>query len=103
MRGCLPSLDVIPLPLLDGDMLFHAVRAKYPSAGGYLKAFPVTWSNVLADVLNLVEETGRWPDDFLFAYIVIIPTSEGDATPLGQRPLSVLTTGSIQTLGNCSD
>ena len=31
-----------------------------------------------------------WPDGLLDAYITMIPKSDGDATPLGQRPLTVL-------------
>ena len=31
-----------------------------------------------------------WPDGLLDAYIAMIPKTDGDATPLGQRPLSVL-------------
>ena len=31
-------------------------------------------------------ETGIWPE----AYVALIPKTDGDATPLGQRPLSVL-------------
>ena len=37
-----------------------------------------------------IEETGIWPDGLLDAYISMIPKAGGDATPLGQRPLSVL-------------
>ena len=33
---------------------------------------------------------GVWPDGLLDAYIAMIPKTAGDATPLGQRPLSVL-------------
>ena len=33
---------------------------------------------------------GVWPDGLLDAYIAIIPRTDGDATPLGQRPLGVL-------------
>ena len=33
---------------------------------------------------------GFWPDGLLDAYISMIPKVDGDATPLGQRPLSVL-------------
>ena len=31
-----------------------------------------------------------WPDGLLDAYIAMIPKTDGDATSLGQRPLSVL-------------
>ena len=44
----------------------------------------------LAILLNLVETTGTWPQGLLDAYIAMIPEADGDSTPLGQRPLSVL-------------
>ena len=31
-----------------------------------------------------------WPDGLLDAHIAMIPKTDGDATPLGQRPLTVL-------------
>ena len=31
-----------------------------------------------------------WPDGLLDAYIAMIPQTDGDASPLGQRPLSLL-------------
>ena len=40
--------------------------------------------------LPMVEDVGVWPDGLLDAYIAMIPKTDGDATPLGQRPLSVL-------------
>ena len=48
------------------------------------------WYDGLARILTKVEEVGVWPDGLLDAYIVMTPKTEGDATPLGQRPLSVL-------------
>ena len=38
----------------------------------------------------LVEDSGVWLDGLLDAYIAMIPKTDGDATPLGQRPLSLL-------------
>ena len=37
-----------------------------------------------------VEDPGVWPEGLLDVYIAMIPRTDGDATPLGQRPLSVL-------------
>ena len=37
-----------------------------------------------------MKDTGVWPDGLLDAYIAMIPKSDGDATPIGERPLSVL-------------
>ena len=50
----------------------------------------VAWYDGLARILTKVEEIGVWPDGLFDAYIATIPQADGDATPLGQRPLSVL-------------
>ena len=55
-----------------------------------MKVLPVSWYDELARILTLAEDTGVWPEGLLDAYIAMIPKSDGDATPLGQRPLSVL-------------
>ena len=85
------------LPTLTGDMLFEVVLRKSATAGSLdgwgwreLKVLPVAWFDNLARVLAKVEELGVWPDGLLDAYIAMIPKTDGDATPLGQRPLSVL-------------
>ena len=51
---------------------------------------PVAWYVQFARILTVVEDTGDWPDGLLDAYIAMIPKSDGDASPLGQRPCSVL-------------
>ena len=53
---------------------------------------PVSWFDELARILTMVEDVGVWPDGLFDAYIAMIPKTDGDATPLGQRPLSVLPT-----------
>ena len=50
----------------------------------------VAWFDWVAVVLSRVELDGVWPDGLLDAYVTMIPKSDGDATPLGQRPLCVL-------------
>ena len=55
-----------------------------------LKVLPVAWYDGLARILTKVEDVGVWPDGLLDAYIAMIPKTDGDATPLGQRPLNVL-------------
>ena len=55
-----------------------------------LKVLPVSWYDELARVLTKVEDVSVWPDGLLDAYIAMIPKTDGDATLLGQRPLSVL-------------
>ena len=95
--GWLPHLDEFFLPALTGDMLFEVVKRKSATAGSLdgwgwreLKVLPVAWFDGLARILAKVEEIGVWPDGLLDAYITMIPKVDGDATPLGQRPLSVL-------------
>ena len=49
------------------------------------------WPGVMALLVHSkVEESGVWPDGLLDAYIAVIPKTDGDATPLGQHPVSVL-------------
>ena len=43
----------------------------------------------LGRILSKVEEVGVWPEGLLDAKIVKIQNADGDAIPLGQRPLSV--------------
>ena len=51
---------------------------------------PVSWFVELARILTKVEDIGVWPDGLLDAQIAMIPKTDGDATPVGQKPLSVL-------------
>ena len=95
--GWLPPLPVVDLPRLIGQMLYDVVHRKGATAGSLdgwgwqeLKVLPVSWFDQLARILTLVEDRGVWPDGLLDAYITMIPKTDGDATPLGQRPLSVL-------------
>ena len=93
----MPILPEIHLPRLTGQMLEDVVLHKGVSAGSLdgwgwreLKALPVSWFDELARILTKVEDLCVWPDGLLDAYITMIPKTDGDATPLGQRPLSVL-------------
>ena len=54
------------------------------------KALPVSWFDGLARIFSKVEDTGVWPEGLLDAFFAMIPKTDGDVTPLGQRPLSVL-------------
>ena len=92
--GWLPFLPLVDLPRLTGQMLYDVVHCKSATAGSLdgwgwreLKVLPVSWFDELSRILTLVEDDGVWPLD---AYIAMIPKTDGDATPLGQRPLSVL-------------
>ena len=95
--GWLPHLGEFFLPALSGDMSFEVVKRKSATAGSLdgwgwreLQVFPVAWFDGLATILSKVEDLGVWPDGLLDAYIAMIPKVDGDATPLCQRPLSVL-------------
>ena len=91
--GWLPLLPEVHLPRLTGQMLADVVQRRGSTAGnldGELKVLPVSWYDELARILTKVEDFGVWPDGLLDAYIAMIPKTDGDATPLGQRPLSVL-------------
>ena len=55
-----------------------------------MKDLLVSWYDELARILTKVEDIGVWLDGLLDAYIAMISKTDGDATPLGQRPLSVL-------------
>ena len=55
-----------------------------------VESLPLSWYDGLALVLTKVEDTGVWSDGLLDAHIAMISKTDGDATPLGKRPLSVL-------------
>ena len=87
----------VHLPRLTGQVLADVVQRKGATAGSLdgwgwreLKVLPVSWYDDLARILAKVQDVGVWPDRLLDACIAIIPKTGGDATPLGQRPLSVL-------------
>ena len=95
--GWLPLLPEVHLPRLTGQMLADVVQRKGATAGSLdgwwwreLKVLPVSWYDEVARILTKVEDLGIWPDGLLDAYIAMIPITDGDFTPLGQRPLGVL-------------
>ena len=97
VEGWLPLLPEVHLPRLTGQVLADVVKREGATAGSLdgwgwreLKVLLVSWYDGLARILAKVEDTGIWPDVLLDAYIAMIPKIDGDATPLGQRPLSVL-------------
>ena len=53
---------------------------------------PGLGQDVIWEVANILQHESRaclWPDGLLDAYFDMIPESEGDASPIGQRPSSV--------------
>ena len=95
--GWLPTLDLVDLLPLTGELLSGVVWCKKVTAGSLdvwrwreLKAMPVPWFDGLARILRMVESDGVWPEGLLDVYNAMIPKVDGDATPLCQRPRSVL-------------
>ena len=93
----LPQVPYLDLPRITGRDLQEVARAKKSTAGGLdgwgsdeIKALPLPWFSGLAILLSLVESTGTWPQGLLDACVAIILEADGDSTPQGQRPLSVL-------------
>ena len=85
------------LPRLTGGLLADVLHRKKVTAGGLdgwscreFKVLPASLFDGLARNLSCVEDSGIWPEGLLDAYIEMIPKVDGDATPLEQRPLSVL-------------
>ena len=94
----LPQEPLLDLPRITGRDLQEFARAKKSTAGGLdgwawneIKALPLPWFSGLAILLELVETIGVWPQGLLGAFFAVISKADGDSTPLGQRPLSVLT------------
>ena len=90
-------LLVVNLPQLTCEMLADVVQRKGATAGSLggwgwieLNVLPVAWFDGLARILSKVEELGVWLEGLLDAKIALIPKADADATPLGQRLLSVL-------------
>ena len=93
----LPQEANLELPKITGPELQEVARAKKSTAGGLdgwawneVKALPLPWFSGMAILLELVETPGVQPQGVLDAYIAMIPKADGDSTPFGQRPLSVL-------------
>ena len=93
----LPQEPYLDLPKITGRDLQEVARAEKSTAGGLdgwawneIKALPLPWFSGLAILLELVETTRVWPQGLLDAEIAMIPKADGDSTPLGQQPLSVL-------------
>ena len=97
VHGWLPLLPEVHLPRLTGQMLAEVVQRESVTPGSLdgwgwreLKVLLVSSYDELARILAKVEEFGVWPDGLLDAYSAMIPKIYCDASPLGQRPFSVL-------------
>ena len=54
------------------------------------KAMPVEWMEAVARLLNLAEMERNWPQEWLRAYVVMVPKSCGGVRPQDQRPITIL-------------
>ena len=77
-----------------GDILRRMSSTSSPGVRGLpislWKALPPTFMARVADLLNLVENTGKWPQEVLAAYVTIIPKASGGTRSQNQRPIRVL-------------
>ena len=62
-------------------------------AGGNSRPSLPPWFDGLARILRMVEEEGMWLEGFAGCIHCYDPKSDGDATPLGQRPFCVVPVG----------
>ena len=92
-----PQEPYLDLPRITSRDLQEVARAKKSTAGGLdgwawneIKALPLPWFSGLAILLGLLESTGIFPQGLLDADIAMIPKADGDSTPPGRLPLSVL-------------
>ena len=96
MGHLLPQEPGLELPRITGRELQEVARAGSIAGGldgwpwNLVEALPLSWLSGLAILLELVESTGVWPQGLLDAYIAMITKTDGDSTPLRQRPLGVL-------------
>ena len=81
---------------LTGGYLRKRLRFMHPTALGLdgwslkdLRSLPLRLLDWLAELLTLVEVTGRWPEVLARGYTALIPKPGGEG-PLGTRPLTVL-------------
>ena len=54
------------------------------------KSLPDEWYAAMAKLFTLVEDAGRWPREWLDAYVTMIPKAAGGTRPRDQRPITVL-------------
>ena len=90
-----PKLDLANKPMT-GEYLRKGLRFKHPTAPNVsswsvkdLRSLPLRLLDWLAELLTLVEVTGRWPEVRARGHTALIPRSRGQG-PLGTRPLTVL-------------
>ena len=54
------------------------------------KRLPAPFWDALAELLRVVERTGRWPERVAEGFTSLVPKGEGEGDPMNLRPLTVL-------------
>ena len=91
-----PDAQPCSCPALDGAMLATTARrmkcGAAPGQDGWrvaeLRALPPPLLDKLAEALNEVERTGKWPTTVARATVALLPKGEGPE-PLQQRPITI--------------
>jgi hypothetical protein len=77
-----------------GSVLGHLREGAAPGLPGIpiavWKVLPPMWMDAIARLLNMVEAEGRWPVEWLRAYVVMVPKASGGVRPQDQRPITIL-------------
>ena len=81
-----------------GERVRHILhRMRESAAPGMLgipiavwRSLPDDWMAAVARLLTLVETAGSWPQEWLHAYVTMIPKASGGTRPCDQRPITVL-------------
>ena len=60
------------------------------SGGSHCRVEADSYLGRVADLLNLVEDSGQWPTELTRAYVAMIPKASGGTRPQDQRPITVL-------------
>ena len=83
-------IPCLPKAISEGRFVDLALAYSLGEGRGLRLPASSSWFSGLAILLELVETTGAWPQRLVDAYIAMILKTDGDSTPLGQLPLSVL-------------
>ena len=84
--------------VLTGDVLLQSARKMgVETANGLdlwsiklLKRLPAPFWDALAELLRVVERTGRWPERVAEGFTSLVPKGEGEGDPMKLRRLTVL-------------
>ena len=97
VEGWLPLLPEVSLPHLTGQMLADVVRRKGATAGSLdgwdgesSRSCLLPGFMALLLFFPRLRRLGSGPMVYWMPFFAMIPETDGDATPLGQRPLSFL-------------